>query len=146
MGVLRPSPEMKVWLQRSDFSSEDLPDPSIEFASEALASFGWQAEIDKEATAAQKGEECCPAGMGFIHKDGPILHVIPRESGKYDVCYMFSERKKILFFNVSRSLAPYVHDVSRATVQAMIEAHYAGQHDEVGRLVGAESNENDAVP
>ena len=127
---------MKTWLQRHDFSSDDLTDPSIEFSLLTFKTFDWQSEITLAEKALDAGVDCCSAGLGLVHEDGRILHIVQQASGDANVHYSYTEQKKILgMIQVSRHTNKTVEAYSLMHTEEIFKAHYSGAHKDVLRLL-----------
>ena len=125
---------MTVWLQRHDLTSEDLTDSSMDSAVSTLESFDWQDEIEKEIAAEKAGEDRCPPGMGLIHEEGQILHIIPTENGRFFCHYLYptKQRKFLgLFGKAIRQENITFKDVEKKDLLPTIRAHYQGNHGQV---------------
>ncbi len=126
---------MTVWLQQHDLSSEDLTDPSMESVLSLLQSFDWQTEIQKEKEERESGRvDCCPAGIGMIHDEGQILHIIPTNGADFICHYHFpvKQRKFLGVFGKSiRRQTLSFKDVEKKVLLSTIRAHYQGNHGQV---------------
>lgn len=86
---------MLVWIQRHDFSYEEL---SINSSKEAIAAFqdyDWKKEY---SSFNETSEECCPPGFGIVSEDRYILHLCPDDSGSCLIHFHYPVREKVLFF------------------------------------------------
>ncbi|MCB1087836.1 MAG: hypothetical protein KDM63_12375 [Verrucomicrobiae bacterium] len=80
---------MKLWIQRHDFSSEEIDGITVESVLERLRNTDWQAESRLAAEKAAEGVEVCPAGLGLVHPSGSILHLCPDGSGGMMLHYQY---------------------------------------------------------
>ena len=129
---------MNVWMQMHDLSHADLPDGSIESATQALGEFDWDSEIQKEEQAAASGSECCPPGMGFVCDSGRILHIIPASGSRSHYHYHYPLTKKLLgFIPVTSQAIVSVRDVPDAQRPELIQCHYDQNHNRVLELLHA---------
>ncbi len=126
---------MTVWLQRHDLSSEDLDDSSMESVISLLQSFDWQTEIQKEKKERESGGmNCCPAGIGMVHDEGQILHVVPTDSSDSMCHYHFPVRhRKFLgiFGKTVHQETLSFEDIEKKDLLPIIRAHYQGNHGQV---------------
>ena len=107
----------------------------MEFALKCLRAFDWGEQRRLGAQADAQKKEWCQAGMGFIHDDDPILHVIPLADQLFDIHYMYTRTRKILGIPLRKHQSDFAGDVSESRVNAMITAHYGGDHEGVLRLM-----------
>ena len=123
---------MTAWLQRYDFSSEDLEIPDASVAKEIIRRFDWARECELERR--HKGETC-PAGLGLLINDSHILHICPRSDGSSLVHYHFPKRRRLfgLFPVTSEGLLTWP-DLPSDKVELMIDCYFHGDHASIERL------------
>jgi len=127
---------MNVWMQMHDLSHADLPDGSIESAIRALSEFDWNSESLKEEQAAASGAETCPPGMGFVSGDSRILHIMPSSHSRSHYHYHFPVTRKLLgFIPSTRQATISVRQLPDQHRPAIIQHHYAGNHEAVVELL-----------
>jgi len=85
---------MIVWIQRHDFSYEELPISTYQQAVDAFEEFDWAEEILKEK---ELEEETCPPGFGIVSDDGHVLHLVPKETGECLIHFHYPHTEKYLF-------------------------------------------------
>ncbi len=125
---------MTVWIQRHDLSSENLEDTSVESVISVLKDFDWVGERQKEKAARDSGKDHCPAGIGIIHDDGQILHVVPADDGTSMCHYHYPvKQRKILGIFRKKPLQQTMTftDVAEKDLLSTIRAHNMGNHGQV---------------
>ncbi len=125
---------MTVWLQRHDLSSEDLEDTSMESVISILKDFDWKAESQKAEDARKSGHDFCMAGIGMIHEDGQILHVLPAndETSMCHYHYPVKQRRILgIIGKKSRQQTISFKGVAEKDLLSTIRAHYQGNHGQV---------------
>ena len=92
---------MIIWIQRHDFSYEELNINSSEEAVNAFENFDWKTEL---LNLEESEEEVCPPGFGIVADDGHILHLCPKESGECLTHFHYPKKERILFFFKRKTL------------------------------------------
>lgn len=123
---------MTVWIQRHDFTSTELGDTTVEGTMNQLKITDWAAE-DRFASERQiAGEEFCPAGIGWVHRSGTILHLCPDGSGRMMLHYHHPITRRIFgLFPRSRQGTVTVESVPVADAESIIRLHYSNRSDAI---------------
>ncbi|MEM6883396.1 MAG: hypothetical protein AAF571_00085 [Verrucomicrobiota bacterium] len=120
---------MLLWLQHSDFSTDDYQDATLESALEKFAAFDWPGELSQMEQAENQQEECCEPGIGLVRGDTHILHLCPHSAEKGSVFYHYKKPAKVL------GLIPYLSsedlyaiDFPLPKTRELFEAHFLNDH------------------
>ncbi len=135
-GQMRP---IHYWIQRADFSATEHEPVEAPDGLHAFQSHDWQQEFDLLSQLESAGRECCPPGIGFVDRDGSILHVCPSADGYATVHYHFTTTRKILgFIPVSGPALQPKQGVHRSEVLGLIGLIYERRkNDLLQRLAAA---------
>lgn len=118
---------MKMWIQLHDFSSEEIGNATEEQARQALSTFDWQREIQREK---ESSPESCPPGLGLVSDSNEILHICPGESDSCSIHYHYPVSKKVLgFIPVTDQESHFVESCSLAKAMDAIGCHFAGRRE-----------------
>ncbi len=133
---------MKVWIQRSDFSSEDSVVASADEAVARLLAFDWKAEVQREEQALADGEDCCPAGMGLVAEYGDILHIIPQAEGSAMIHYHYSSPRSVLgILKWQQAHNLTVHGFPTSGLLALMRLHFeGGRQSEMAAMLETEGH------
>lgn len=127
---------MLVWIQRHDYTYEELQVDTAAEAVEAFESFDWAEEI---VQVKESDDESCPPGFGMVTAEGCILHIVPGEEGDCLVHFHYPEKKRflLLFSGTVRSTLTRI-DVSWEESVQLIENMFEGNLDPESFLESAD--------
>jgi hypothetical protein len=113
---------MDVWLQRHDFTTDDLSDRSRDECLALLASHDWASELARYEAALADNRARCPPGMGFVDA-GRTLHIMPVHGGRSHYHYSSDHPVRLFaLFGANRSLNVWnIPDQHRAN---LLSLHY----------------------
>jgi len=84
------------WIQSADFSSKELGVADQAEALRLLRDHPWSSELAALRGLEERGEECCPPGLGLVAEEGKILHFCPVRESEWEVHHHYREARKIL--------------------------------------------------
>lgn len=118
------------WIQRADFSAQDLRAVDVSRAVRAFEEVDWERELAARRSREAAGEEPCDPGMGFVPGDGRILHICPLEAGRAYAHYHYMEKSKVLgLFTISTPKNRMVPGFERAAVPEYITRFFDDDHE-----------------
>lgn len=126
---------MTGWIQKHDFSYDDLGILSKRGAIETLNDFDWDSESLKEETEIERGHEACNPGMGLIAEDGTILHIVPSKKGNLIHLHWKQETKILGLFRRSRSMNSSGIGISPRLTEEIIHSHFLSAHEITRELI-----------
>ena len=119
---------MVTWLQRHDFTTEDLSEDK-EKCLVVLEGFNWEDELQKYEQALDEKRDRCPPGMGFVDGDR-VLHIMPVRDGKSHVHYTCDHTARLFaLFGATRKLQAW--EVPNKRLHILVDLHYAGAQDDL---------------
>jgi hypothetical protein len=125
------------WIQRADFSSTDFAPVDVDAAVRAFENHDWQDELRLYAELEDERAECCPSGIGFMRKDGGILHICPEKNDVAMVHYRFAAPRKLFGFIPWATLSVETRfGMTRSTVVDLIHFFFDGRHDWMMQRLG----------
>ncbi len=80
------------WIQKSDFSSDEVKNSARRDIHDAFDKFDWNAELKEFDKIEENG---CPPGFGVI-QNGKILHICPKDLKEVYFFYHYTKRSKFL--------------------------------------------------
>ena len=120
---------MLVWLQHTDFTSDEYREATLETAMKQFAAFDWPTELKRLAEAQQLQQEYCDPGIGLVRGDQHILHVCPHSAETGSVFYHYQQPAKVL------GLIPYLSSehlhadgFPLRRIGDLFEAHFSNDH------------------
>ncbi len=124
------------WIQRHDYSSDDVGESNLAQTIKAFNDFDWEFELSlfQENT----DDKDCPPGIGINNgkpldkKGGLLLHICLID--KQNVFFSFHYQKLSSIFGINIGTSAKVHHVAeypRNKVSNLIEQFYAGEHDQI---------------
>lgn len=122
---------MKYWIQRADFSAQDLEAGSVSDLCSAFERHDWAAEEEFRLTLESDGKECCPPGFGVVPGDGRILHICPDAKGSAQYHYHYSDRRRLLGIIPLGREATITWDGQSADACEVIEFFVADRHEDL---------------
>ena len=122
---------MKYWIQRADFSAEDLEAVSPAELCSAFERHDWAGEERFRQSLESEGKEWCPPGFGLVPDDGRLLHICPGDKGSAQYHYHYPERRRVLGIIPLQREARITWDGSTARACEAIELFVAQRHEEL---------------
>lgn len=109
------------WIQSADFSSRELGVADQASVLRLLREHPWSGELEILRQLEDKGEECCPRGLGVVAGEGEILHFCPSSEDQWEVHHHNTEPRKILgFIPSSRNTSETFSGVSISQVEKLV--------------------------
>ena len=117
------------WIQKHDYSAEDLTAPNEAELYKAFINYSWDRELHEFDESDE--ERNCPPGMGIKHND-QLLHLIPLERSALSVNYHYNEEKKLLgLITTKREQTHHVAKFPKSGVKDLISHFLSGKHSEI---------------
>ncbi len=122
------------WIQRHDYSAEDVSESSFEQTIKAFNNFDWELELSQFKENVE-GKDC-PPGIGVTNgkpldeKGGFLLHICPIDKNR--VFFSFHFQKPSSFFGISMGTSAEVHHVDeypRSEASSLIKQFYDEKYD-----------------
>lgn len=124
---------MEAWIQKHDFSTDPIHEPTVEGCLELLHSFEWDAELAKYEEALEAKRDRCPPGIALVDKDR-TLQVLPISEGKSHYSYSCDHPVRWLaLFGASKSINAWA--ISDEHRQNLIGLHFGGEQEQLVRTL-----------
>ena len=89
---------MNGWVQNVDFASTDTGEMSLDQAESLIRGHDWESERRQFESMLERGEDVCPAGIGFNATERSVFHIYTGESTAWEIFVRMPARKKLLGF------------------------------------------------
>jgi hypothetical protein len=121
---------MQYWIQHADFSSEVFDSIDLGSAIAVVKSHDWVGEHQKLRKMNSVGEECCDPGIGFMAKDGRILHICPDGEGEFYFHYHFKKRLSVFgLVLATTSKLRNMFNLPESMLNELVERFFRNDHD-----------------
>ena len=124
------------WIQRHDYSADDVSESSLEQTIKAFNDFDWALELSQFKENVE-GKDC-PPGIGINNgkplneERGFLLHICPID--KHKIFFNFHYQKPSSIFGISTGTSAEIHHVTgypKSEVSNLIKQFYAGKYDQL---------------
>lgn len=117
------------WIQRADFCTTEHEPIDCQEAIRLLARYDWAEELAFQEALASKGIETCDPGIGFVAKEGNILHICPVSSNHAYFHYHFIAQRKLLkIFSTHRFVVRVSREIPWTDIPEVIARYFADDH------------------
>lgn len=83
-----------IWIQRSDFTSDELPEVTPDEAMNIMEMTDWAAILKQKEERIKNGEDYCDPGFGIVFDDGEIIHLIEPANEPYRGFYHYRTQRR----------------------------------------------------
>ncbi len=118
------------WIQRHDYSSEDVSNVTVQEAIAAYARFDWQREL--AAYDENSEDRSCPPGIGFHNgfdgqsTEAMLLHICPKDATTVFLNFHRRSQKRFLgFWHTTNDDVRYAESVAGALVPDLIQDFFS---------------------
>ena len=124
---------MIIWIQRHDYSYEELGINTPEKAVGAFEEFDWSDEIQK---GKESEEDSCSPGFGIVSDDRYVLHLCPRDSGDCLIHFHYPHKEKYLFLFARDTQKTITREnISWEDGVLLIEQMFIGNWDQMKTMI-----------
>ena len=124
------------WIQRHDYSADDVSDSSLEQTMKAFNDFDWDLELS-QFNENIEGKDCPPGiginnGIPLNEKRGFLLHICPIDKQKIFFNFHYQKPSSIFGIRIGTSSEVYnVAEYPKSEVPNLIKQFYAGKYNQI---------------
>lgn len=116
---------MDAWIQKHDFSTEPIAEPTLDRCLELLQSIDWEGQLKLYEAALDENRDRCPPGI-HLAEDDRTLQVMPIHEGKSHYHYSCDHPTRLFsLFGASKSLNAWA--ISDDHRRGLLESHFTGE-------------------
>ena len=120
--------EIQYWIQRADFTTEDLTASGAAEIQKVFRNRSWAGELHLEQARHGAGDDSCPPGLGINFEDGRFLHICP-EAADLLVHYHYNHERRVFGIFPTRSLRIITESVPYTAAEGLIACFVNGDHE-----------------